>query len=249
MKVIRSVEQMLSLTPSLSRAFVPTMGALHPGHLQLVREAQQTCQETVVSIFVNPTQFNDPADLQNYPRTLEEDIAKLDSVGVDMVFCPDQEDLYPDAYRYQVQETSFSKRLCGAHRPGHFNGVLTVVLKLLQIVKPTDAFFGEKDYQQYLLLRDMAKAFFLPVTIHGVACVREKSGLAMSSRNQLLTTKEREQAASLYEFLSDKTKTLDWIRDQLTEQGFRVDYLVEEQGRRFVAAYLGNVRLIDNVEL
>ncbi|MGA0840714.1 MAG: pantoate--beta-alanine ligase, partial [Pseudomonadales bacterium] len=135
--------------------FVPTMGALHAGHASLLSRSVAECDYTVLSIYVNPTQFNDPSDLDRYPRTLSEDLALAESLGVDAVLLPDYASLYPDGYRYRLDETGFSRTLCGAHRPGHFVGVLTVVMKLLNLVRPWRAYFGEKDYQQYVLIRDL----------------------------------------------------------------------------------------------
>jgi len=168
--------------------FVPTMGALHAGHASLLARSVAESEYTVLSIYVNPTQFNDAGDLARYPRTLEQDLALAESLGVDAVLLPRYEALYADGYRYRLDEMTFSRTLCGAHRPGHFAGVLTVVMKLLNLVRATRAYFGEKDYQQYLLIRDMCAAFFLDTEIVPCATLREPDGLAMSSRNMLLDT-------------------------------------------------------------
>lgn len=228
--------------------FVPTMGALHEGHLTLVREAKKQNDLVVVSIFVNPTQFNDPKDLEKYPRTIEADSKLLASVGVDAILLPTFETIYPDQYKYKISENDFSQKFCGAHRPGHFDGVLTIVMKLFQIVQPTKAFFGLKDYQQFQLISKMREAFFLPLEVIGVETVREADGLAMSSRNTLLDPKDREMAPLLYKILSSSA-TADEANIRLTNAGFRVDYVEDTGTRRLAAAFLGKVRLIDNVEV
>jgi len=235
-----------------SIGLVPTMGALHAGHRALLAQSLAECDHTVLTIFVNATQFNNPADLEHYPRTLEDDLAQARELGVDSVLLPAHEELYPDGYRYRVQETEFSARLCGEHRPGHFDGVLTVVMKLLNLVRPTRAYFGEKDYQQYLLIRDMAAAFFLDVDIVPCATVRAADGLALSSRNALLDDAGRRLApllnATLRQPVDDKT-----VIARLTGAGFEVDYVESHDGRRFAAATVRcgdrEVRLIDNVPL
>ncbi|PZO63846.1 MAG: pantoate--beta-alanine ligase [Pseudoxanthomonas suwonensis] len=228
--------------------FVPTMGALHAGHAALLRQARAGSDAVVLSVFVNRTQFNDPADYARYPVTLEADRAIAESEGVDVLFAPEHAALYPDDYRYVVNERDLSTRLCGAHRPGHFDGVLTVVLKLLQLVRPQRAWFGEKDYQQLALIRGMVEAFFLPAQIIGVPTVREADGLALSSRNLRLTSEQRAVAPRLYAILRDAATAQAAIA-ALTEAGFRVDYVDDLDGRRYAAAFLGDVRLIDNIPL
>ena len=176
----------------LTLGFVPTMGALHDGHRSLMRRSRAENDLTVVSIFVNPTQFDDPADLARYPRTLDDDLAIAPGRERGLPLpARVPEDLYPDGYRYRVTETERSSELEGAHRPGHFDGVLTVVMKLLQIAQPERAYFGEKDWQQLTLVRGMAKALFLPSEIVGCTTVRETDGLALSSRNRHLSPADR----------------------------------------------------------
>lgn len=230
--------------------FVPTMGALHDGHLSLVSKGLAACQHTVVSIYVNPTQFDDRADLANYPDTLDDDLAMLDALGVDCVFTPSYAALYPDDFAFRVEEQELSKRLCGAHRPGHFAGVLTVVMKLLNIVRPDRAFFGEKDFQQLTLIRNMVDAFFLDTEIIGCPTVRERDGLAMSSRNRNLEPDDRKLAPKFYEVLQSADNDDDAAR-RLADAGFDVDYVETIGNRRFGAVSLGPaariVRLIDNV--
>ena len=232
----------------ISLGYVPTMGALHEGHLSLVERSRTENDRTLVSIFVNPTQFDDPADLDAYPRTLERDLALLDVAGVDFVLLPRAEEMYCDGFRYRVSETELSTTLEGVHRPGHFDGVLTVVLKLLNIAAAERAYFGEKDWQQLSLVRGMADAFFLPTTIVACQTVRESSGLALSSRNARLTAPDRARAATLHRVLASAATTNDAI-DQLTDAGFAVDYVADRDGRRLAAVRLAGVRLIDSVPL
>jgi len=226
--------------------FVPTMGALHEGHLSLVHRSRAENDRTLVSIFVNPTQFDDPSDLARYPRVLEEDLALLRSAGADFVLVPGARDLYQDDFRYRVTETTFSHVLEGAHRPGHFDGVLTVVLKLLLLAAADRAYFGEKDWQQLELVRGMADAFFVPTIIVGCPTVREPDGLALSSRNRRLTGSERDTAPQFARTLR-MSASADAAAETLASAGFVVDYVEDRDGRRLGAVRLGDVRLIDNV--
>jgi pantoate--beta-alanine ligase len=182
--------------------FVPTLGALHAGHARLIEEARGGCDEVVVSVFVNPLQFDRADDLARYPRVLDADLALCARLGVNMVFAPPVEEMYPSAPDCTVQVGRLGDHLCGQHRPGHFNGVATVVLKLLQIVRPDRAYFGEKDAQQLAIVRRLAHDFNLDVDIVGVPTVREADGLAMSSRNQHLDPSQRAVAVSLYRALT-----------------------------------------------
>lgn len=232
----------------LSLGFVPTMGALHAGHGALVAASVAANDQTVVSIYVNPTQFDQPRDLAAYPSDLGQDLALLEQWGVEHVLCPRYEDIYPDGFRYRVVETELSQRWCGAHRPGHFEGMLTVVLRLLNLVRPARAYFGEKDYQQLLLVRGMAEALFLDVEIVGCPTVREADGLALSSRNRRLDPDQRRLAAAFNRELKQAGSARQAER-ALEQQGFKVDYVDDYQGRRLAAVQLGEVRLIDNVPL
>ena len=225
---------------------VPTMGALHAGHMSLVSLAQENSDHVLVSIFVNPTQFDKTEDLEKYPNKLEEDLEQLNKAGVSAVFLPDFDQLYPDAYRYQITEIEFSKILCGEHRNGHFDGVLTVVMKLFNLVKPKQAYFGEKDFQQLSLIKDMVQAFFLEIQIVAAPIIRETDGLAMSSRNTRLTATERKIAPQLYATLKSNL-ALHKKHQHLTDIGFDVDYLEVMNDRLLCAASLGDVRLIDNI--
>lgn len=228
--------------------FVPTMGALHQGHLSLMEQSQRQNDFTLVSLFVNPTQFSDPKDLQKYPQKVNEDLQLLTQAGVDFVWLPTAADLYRDEYRYRITESDLSGHLCGAHRPGHFTGVLTVVMKLLNIAHPERAYFGEKDYQQLQLIRGMVDAFFMPVEIHAGETIREEDGLAMSSRNLRLSSEQRKLAPAFYQALRSP-KNLEEVRRALQAKGFQIDYLEDFAGRRYGAVALGEVRLIDNVPL
>ena len=241
-------ERLAQMRAGRSLGFVPTMGALHEGHLSLVRRSRAENDLTLVSIFVNPTQFDDPADLARYPRRLDEDLGMLRAEGADFVIHPRETDLYPDGYRYRVTESPLSGALEGAHRPGHFDGVLTVVLKLLQIASADRAYFGEKDWQQLILVRGMAEAFFLPTAIVACATVREADGLALSSRNCRLLPLDRKRAPRFCQALSSAA-TADEACRQLRAEGFEVDYVEDREGRRLGAVRLGGVRLIDNVVL
>ena len=229
--------------------FVPTMGALHDGHRALLDRARTECATVVCSIFVNPTQFDQPADLSGYPRTPELDLALVQAAGADYLLCPDVADLYPDGYLYRVQETDQALELEGACRPGHFDGMLTVVLKLLCLVRPQRAYFGEKDYQQYQLVRGLAAAFFLDTDIVACPTVRETDGLALSSRNRRLTPDLRRLAARFPELLFGSPDA-DTAAERLRAAGFRVEYVADRAGRRLGAVRLGEghseVRLIDN---
>ena len=225
---------------------VPTMGALHEGHLSLVRRSRTENDLTLVTLFVNPAQFDDPTDLAKYPRTLDTDLDRLEAEGTDFVFVPSESDLYPDGYRYRVSETSLSTAMEGAHRPGHFDGVLTVVLKLLQIASADRAYFGEKDWQQLTLVQGMVEAFFVPTTIVACATVREDDGLAVSSRNRRLPPADRARAPRFHAILSS-ARSADAAARELGASGFAVDYVQDRDGRRLGAVRLGDVRLIDNV--
>jgi pantoate--beta-alanine ligase len=231
-----------------SVGFVPTMGALHEGHASLFRAARAENDVVLASVFVNPTQFDEAHDFERYPRTLPADLTLMQDAGVDVVFVPNVAEMYPGGSRYRVEETEFSRELCGAHRPGHFSGMLTVVLKLLQIADAERAYFGEKDWQQLALVRGLAQTFFLPTAIIGCPTVREPDGLALSSRNTRLTPAERALAPQFHAALVS-APTAAAAAAQLTAAGFAVDYVEDRPGRRLGAVRLGSTRLIDNVPL
>jgi pantoate--beta-alanine ligase len=241
-------ERRQQMKAHVTLGFVPTMGALHEGHLSLVRRSRAENDRTVVSIFVNPTQFHDPADLAKYPRTLDADLELLRTERTDYVLFPAETDLYRDGFRFRVTETDMSKTLEGLYRPGHFDAVLTIVLKLLQIASADRAYFGEKDWQQLQLVRGMVEAFFLPTDIVSCATVRESDGLALSSRNRRLAPAARNKAAHFFRILSTAPSSEAAVQ-ALTDAGFDVDYIEDRNGRRLGAVRLGGVRLIDNVML
>jgi len=241
-------ERLAQIRAGLTLGFVPTMGALHEGHLSLVRRSRAENDRTLVSIFVNPTQFDDATDLERYPRRLADDLVKLRGEGTEFVLVPIEKDLYGDGFRYRVTEIELARVLEGAHRPGHFDAVLTVVLKLLQIASADRAYFGEKDWQQLSLVRGMADAFFLPTAIVACVTVREPDGLALSSRNGRLLPSDRQKASQFYRALST-APTPDLASRALRAAGFVVDYIEDRDGRRVGAVRLGDVRLIDNVSL
>jgi pantoate--beta-alanine ligase len=234
------------VSAAFSVGFVPTMGALHDGHLSLVNRSVGENDRTIVSIMVNPTQFDEPGDLEAYPREFERDRSLLEQAGADAVLVPEPDAIYPDGYRYRVTETDRSRSLEGAHRPGHFDGVLTVVLKLLHIVRPDRAYFGEKDWQQLDLVRDMADALFLDTEIIGCPIIREADGLAMSSRNIQLDSGARARAAEFASVLQ-AGGSAEQVRSRLEDLGIDVDYVETRDGRLLAAVRIGGVRLIDNV--
>lgn len=252
MKVVRDMQEWRALRKTLvgSVGFVPTMGALHQGHGSLLQRSVAEEQITVLSIYVNPTQFNDAKDLAAYPDTLEDDLQLAEQLGVDFVILPRYEDVYADGFRFQVEENQLSRGLCGADRPGHFTGVLTIVMKLLNLVAPDRAYFGKKDFQQYTLIKDMCETFFMNVEIVGCQTVRELDGLAMSSRNKLLDAETRSRVAVFYDVLTSASSDRAAIL-ALENFGFKVDYVETIGQRRFGAIVVGldseKVRLIDNV--
>ncbi len=257
-----------------SIAFVPTMGNLHQGHLRLVEAAKKAADIVVVSIFVNPLQFGPDEDLDAYPKTLEEDKQKLEAMGVDVLFLPTSDDIYPRGLEQQtfVEVPGISYMICGASRPGHFRGVATIVCKLFNMVQPNKAFFGEKDYQQLQVIRAMVQDLSMNVEIHGVPTERESNGLAMSSRNTYLSDEQKQQASVLYETIQAfAAQVIEGRRDfgrliaeykiALSAAGFKPDYLEirdannllypNHEDTRLVilaAAFMGKTRLIDNFQ-
>ncbi len=256
-----------------SVALVPTMGNLHEGHLQLVKQAQQLADKVVVSIFVNPTQFVAGEDFETYPRTIEDDMTHLEAINTDLTFFPDVDEVYSDGLESETQLVApeLGDIFCGAFRPGHFNGVATVVKKLLKMVQPDIAIFGNKDYQQLLVIKKLVADLNLPVEIIGAEIVRETSGLALSSRNRYLSQQEKEIAAELYQTLSGiaeavKAGSTDYqcleadAIQYLENKGFKTEYLSIRNaedltepvvGKLVVlaAAWLGKARLIDNIQI
>lgn len=252
--------------------FVPTMGNLHEGHLNLVREARKICDVVVVSIFVNPIQFGPNEDFENYPRTLEHDSHLLADVGCDIVFAPSVEQMYGNKPRFtNISVSDITNDLCGLQRPGHFDGVAVVVTKLFNIVQPNFAFFGQKDYQQLAVIRQFVRDLNIPLEVIGVPITRAEDGLALSSRNGYLTEEQRKIAPSIFQSLKaaeqelhngvSLVEVLENIKHTLTQAGFIVDYVeartpelqkIEAFNQNvilFVAAKLGTTRLIDNLQV
>jgi pantoate--beta-alanine ligase len=274
-KEIRSFLKELRRSESnLSVGFVPTMGYLHRGHMELVKLSKLQNEITVVSIYVNPLQFGAGEDYERYPRDLERDLAMCEEAGVDVVFAPEDQEMYPELPKVKIDIPGLTDRLEGAYRPGHFNGVAIVVLKLLHIVQPDRAYFGEKDYQQLKVVERLVKDLSLPVEIVPVPTVREEDGLACSSRNVYLSPEERQSALAIYKsfllaqklFQSGNTNAnslKEAIKDFLSKQPHvrKIDYVeitdeelnpveeAKEGDRILVALYVGSTRLIDNWRL
>ena len=278
MEIINRKQRMFSIARKLRRenktvAFVPTMGALHEGHLALVREAKQSADSVIVSIFVNPAQFNDKADLERYPRDLTADAARLAEFGVDYVWAPEVSEIYPDGFSTYVYVEGVSEGLEGAARPGHFRGVATVVTILFNTVRPDKAFFGQKDAQQVAVIKRLTTDLGFETEIVVVPTVREESGLAMSSRNELLTAEEREKASVIFRGLKEAkvafrngaqiaSELVEIVRRTIeSEPDARIDYVAAVDAESLepiekiddnevlisTAVYFGKVRLIDNV--
>jgi pantoate--beta-alanine ligase len=278
MQIIRTIGD---LSPALHQwrmagekiALVPTMGALHAGHLALIGAAKARADRVAASIFVNPLQFNDPNDLARYPKQEEADAVKLEAAGCDLLWLPTAEQLYPPGFATTVSVSGISDRWEGEHRPGHFDGVATVVAKLFTATMPNMAIFGEKDWQQLAVIRRMTADLGLPIEIIGHPTNREEDGLAMSSRNALLSRQERAKAPTLHRLLdelaaqigrgSDSGPAIGQAIDSLKNAGFGpIDYVAyvegdtlepldryQPGGRLIAAAFLGSVRLIDNISV
>ncbi|MBQ0806122.1 MAG: pantoate--beta-alanine ligase [Sulfitobacter sp.] len=250
---------------------VPTMGALHAGHLSLVRAASQQCDRVIVTLFINPKQFDNPTDYANYPRTEEEDARKLKSFKVDVLYVPDGDQMYPDGFATTVSVAGLTKGLCGAHRVGHFDGMATVVTKLFTQTQADKAFFGEKDYQQLQVVTRLARDLDLPIEVIGCPTIREEDGLAMSSRNLLLSDRARTRAPELHLAMEDVAEgllaggDLEALKEKafarLERAGFgEVEYMdlraaddlelltkPDRPARLLAAVWLAGVRLIDNI--
>lgn len=278
-KLVRSLTKMQALVKRAKRrgqsiAFVPTMGALHAGHLKLVEQARRAADLVVVSIFINPTQFEPQEDLKKYPRNLVRDLARLRKARADIVFCPTAKAMYPAGAKTWVEVGQLSEILCGRVRPGHFRGVITVVVKLFNIVRPDMAFFGEKDFQQQFIICQMVSDLNFPVKIVIVPTVREADGLALSSRNAYLSKQERRTASSLYRALrlarqlvksGERSPSVitSRMRQLLRRYGItRIDYIalvdpltlaevkqIRGRVRALAAVWVGRTRLTDNLAL
>ncbi|MGC9355562.1 MAG: pantoate--beta-alanine ligase, partial [Mariniphaga sp.] len=274
-KTIKELQEyLMELRNNSSVGFVPTMGALHSGHLSLVNQAVRENSVVVVSIFVNPNQFNDADDLKRYPRNLEADLKLLEPTGCDLVFAPEAEEIYPEPDTRKFNFGQLEQVMEGKHRPGHFNGVAQVVSRLFEIVKPNKAYFGLKDFQQLAIINKLVKMLRLPVEIVPCPIIREESGLAMSSRNELLSAEERESASLIFKTLSRAknligTKSVreleNWVIETINKNRFlNVEYFEivdfenlqpvtswRDKGKKIgcIAVFCGKVRLIDNIVL
>ena len=279
MKIIRNIKEQQKYSLASKHldkkiGFVPTMGFLHKGHLSLIDRAKELSDKVVVSIFVNPTQFGEGEDYEKYPRDEKRDLEKLEQRKVDAVFIPTEKEMYPDGFQTSCQVQELTKKHCGKSRPGHFNGVTTIVLKLLNIIQPNLAVFGEKDYQQYVIIKRMTKDLDLPIEIVASPIIREKDGLAVSSRNTYLDPEQRQEAKVLYKSLLraknliqkgnhdvfSLQKEIKKIID--SKKNTRVDYInfvdpknletvktIDKPTRILMAVWVGNTRLIDNMEV
>ncbi len=271
-ETIKGLKQELEKYSSKTIGFVPTMGALHNGHISLVKRSVEENDVTVVSVFVNPTQFNDKADLERYPRTEEADKKLLEAAGCDIVFMPQVEEMYPEEDTRVFNFGSIETVMEGKYRPGHFNGVAQIVSKLFYAVEPTRSYFGEKDFQQVAIIRDMVRQLNIPVEIIACPIIREESGLARSSRNELLSAEERKKAALISQVLSKSVnfakdmsveEVKNWVIDQFkVDEVFKMDYYDIVDGNTLqsvssweesdyivgcIAIYCGKIRLIDNI--
>ena len=279
MKKIVDLKEMRAFSDSLRAegrtiGFVPTMGFLHEGHLSLMKEASRRCDQVIVSIFVNPLQFGPKEDFEKYPRDTGGDALKCEEGGADLLFLPRREEIVGEDHRTFVTMDKIMGMLCGASRPGHFQGVATIVLKLLNLVQPHVLFLGEKDYQQTVILKKMVRNFFMPVRVEVMPTVREPDGLAMSSRNSYLTPEERKSAAVLYRAMKKgeerfrRGETEASVLKALVageimkERGSKIDYLeiidpesldsvgkIFPEARIILAVWIGKTRLIDNMAL
>jgi pantoate--beta-alanine ligase len=272
MIVLRTVADLRAALKTTNAGLVPTMGALHGGHLALIRQSADENERTVVSLFVNPTQFNDPADLAAYPRDFDRDVRLAAEVGADIIYAPDLTEVYPDDFATSVEVAGLTDRWEGKARPGHFKGVTTIVTILINSVRPARTYFGEKDFQQLVVVRRLHRDLALPGQIIGCPTIRDEDGLALSSRNARLTPEQRTIAAAIPKALllmaklvaNGERDTRALIRASLNqlEQGIAVDYLtvvnpttlepveiVTPGSRAMIAAKVGSVRLIDNIEV
>jgi pantoate--beta-alanine ligase len=278
MRIIREIREMQTISRKLRLSkktigFVPTMGAFHPGHLSLMKKARLGCDTVVVSIFVNPIQFGPNEDYEQYPRDFDRDCSLASKDGVDLIFMPNERRFYPDNYSTYVEVEKLGNALCGTSRPGHFRGVTTVVVKLFNIVRPNVAYFGQKDYQQALIISKMVRDLSFDVEIEILPIVRRRDGLAMSSRNAYLNKEEKRNARQLYQSLKvaeklimDGERNADTILSQMRqvlEPVARIDYLTISDSQTLqllnnldsgkilvaLAAFIGKTRLIDNILL
>lgn len=272
-RTIKELKDSIKKSGAVKVGLVPTMGALHEGHISLVTRCAAECDLCVVSVFVNPTQFNDKGDLERYPRTPEADAALLEKNGCDIVFMPSVEEMYPEEDTRHFNFGPLETVMEGAFRPGHFNGVAQIVSKLFYAVEPQVGYFGEKDFQQVAIIREMVHQLNIPVEVIACPIVREESGLAKSSRNTLLTEEQRKKAAKISKVLRESVnfvgvktvkETIKWVEEQFSDDAeFRMDYYAIVDGNTLqdvkdwndssfvvgcIAIYLGKIRLIDNIQ-
>ncbi len=272
-KSVKELTQFLLQNKHKTIGFVPTMGALHQGHLSLIHQSKNKTELTICSIFVNPIQFNKQEDLDNYPRTIDADTQKLEHVNCDVLFLPSVDEMYPTKTYNDFDFGDLATVMEGEHRPGHFNGVANVIQRFFEIIKPTYAFFGEKDFQQLAIVKDLTKQLGLQTEIIGCPILREESGLAMSSRNERLTAEERNRAAIIYSSLnqiknSQKTSSIEqakkMFKTAVEKEKMNLEYIEFADGTTlqpikewnetnycvaFVAVNVGKVRLIDNLTI
>ena len=272
-KSVKELELYFNENKHKSIGFVPTMGALHLGHLSLIQASQQKADITICSIFVNPIQFNKQEDLDNYPRNVEADVLKLENVDCDVLFLPSIDEMYPTKNYKNFDFGSLAEVMEGEHRPGHFNGVANVIERFFDIIHPNYAFFGEKDFQQLAVVKALTKQLGLETEIVGCPILREQSGLAMSSRNERLSDKQKEDAAIIFEVLSSIKKNYlalsitehkNYFSKKISEKNIELEYVEFADGNSlqpiqsfnetnycviFIAVHLGKVRLIDNVTI
>ena len=270
LKKISQVREFINLQKKAEKkiAFVPTMGALHLGHISLIEKARESAPIVIASIFVNKAQFNDLNDFKNYPKQVDEDIKKLEFAGVDAVFIPQDDEIFPDDFAFKIVPTTLVNCLCGASRAGHFDGVALILTKLFNIINPDFVVLGEKDFQQVIIVKKLVKDLNFNIEIIVAKTKREESGLAMSSRNQRLSKSAQIKAAQIFKSLNEikeNPKLLEEKKQELLKNGFeKIDYLEirgeenldlifdfseKKSARIFIAIYLENVRLIDNISI
>lgn len=248
MMVLKSKSDLIFLAEETSLGFVATMGALHSGHAKLIEQSIRDNKKTIVSIFVNPTQFNNPKDFETYPDVLEADLEFCKKLGVDFVFNPAVKEMYNTEESIGIVENSLSLKFEGEHRPGHFSGVLAVVLKLLNLIGPTNAYFGKKDYQQYLLIKRLAENYFLKTKIIGVEIARDEKGMALSSRNLNLSAEGKVKAQKIAALFLSSQSEEDFL-NKTKELDLELEYYGTDWNRTLIAHYVDGVRLIDNKPL
>ena len=269
MKIIKSKNKLIKLINKEKKlGFIPTMGAIHLGHVSLIKKATRECNKTIVSIFVNKPQFNKRSDFVNYPRSLKRDILTLKKNRVNYLYLPKFNEIYPRGYNKKIKISSFKKKLCGEFRPGHFESIVDVIERFIKIIKPKKIYFGNKDMQQLKIVEEFIKRKHIPTKVIGCKTIREKNGIALSSRNLLLTKKEKVIASKIYNFLINNKKKLinniNYLNDKkkiIFKIGAKkIDYIEKidinkitkpfkkkKKFRIFIAYYLGKTRLIDNI--